>query len=171
MLLKKIQNSPPKDIFKIFERKADNHSTLATSTVQRKYLFNVVVCIYKKTNYKYTYFTLLPHITYRNLDRVSLFVPCTSVFFVIQCHFLVIRIHNCLFVQSHFIWLIQTWMADRGLTTFGTDIGPAPPRFSACRVDRFQFPQSIVHRTRGPPGYVFFCSTEPEAHRLRQVKA
>ena len=28
MLLKKIQNSPPKDIFKIFERKADNHSTL-----------------------------------------------------------------------------------------------------------------------------------------------
>ena len=92
-------------------------------------------------------------------------------FFVIQCHFLVIRIHNCLFLQSHFIWLIQTWMADRGLTTFGTDIGPAPPRFSACRVDRFQFPQSIVHRTRGPPGYVFFCSTEPEAHRLRQVKA
>ena len=28
LLKKKIQNSPPKDIFKIFERKADNHSTL-----------------------------------------------------------------------------------------------------------------------------------------------
>ena len=79
-------------------------------------------------------------------------------FFVIQCHFLVIRIHNCLFLQSHFIWLIQTWMADRGLTTFGTDTGPPPLRWS--------FP----HRSRGP-GYVFFCPTEPEAHRLRQVKA
>ena len=66
--------------------------------------------------------------------------------------------HNCLFLQSHFIWLIQTWMADRGLTTFGTDTGPPPLRGS--------FP----HRSRGP-GYVFFCPTEPEAHRLRQVKA
>ena len=31
---KKIQNSPPKDIFKIFERKADNHSTLVIIALQ-----------------------------------------------------------------------------------------------------------------------------------------
>ena len=132
----------------------------------------------KKITNIHTLHTVLYTVATHNLfDSIGIWIEFHFLylvlvfFFVIQCHFLVIRIHNCLFLQSHFIWLIQTWMADRGLTTFGTDIGPAPPRFSACRVDRFQFPQSIVHRTRGPPGYVFFCSTEPEAHRLRQVKA